>query len=226
MLAIGEPSALDRGPRDKSGPSRQCAVARQVRPVGELVRFVVGPDGWVVADVKQKLPGRGLWIEASHRRVEEAVRRKTFARGFKREVRVPPDLADRVEAMLAEAAADALAIAAKAGGVEPGFVRTEAALAEGRAIALIHAANAAPDGVRKIKDAAKRAGLADLPVIDRLAGEKLDLVLGRSNVIHAALLAGPAGNTLLKRWGRLVRFRDPDGEGLLPTPDTSRAVQD
>jgi predicted RNA-binding protein YlxR (DUF448 family) len=194
--------------------------------VGELVRFVIGPDGGVVPDVKQKLPGRGLWIEASRKRVAEGIRRKVFARGFRQEVRVPPDLADLIETMLAEAVTDALVIAAKAGEVEPGFVRTETALAEGRAVALIHAANAAPDGVRKLKDAAKRAGLADLPAIDRLAGEKLDLVLGRSNVIHAALLAGPAGATLLKRWERLVRFRDPDGERLLPTPDISRAVQD
>jgi hypothetical protein len=39
----------------------------------------------------------------------------------------------------------------------------------------------------------------------------LDLALGRSNVIHAALLAGPAGKTFLSRIERLIRFRTSDG---------------
>jgi hypothetical protein len=34
----------------------------------------------------------------------------------------------------------------------------------------------------------------------------LDLALGRSNVVHAALLAGPANDTFLARFARLERF--------------------
>jgi uncharacterized protein len=36
---------------------------------------------------------------------------------------------------------------------------------------------------------------------------QLDLALGRSNVIHAALLAGPATETFIGRSARLDRFR-------------------
>jgi hypothetical protein len=38
--------------------------------------------------------------------------------------------------------------------------------------------------------------------------------LGRSNVVHAALLAGPASAGFLVRWDGLKRFRSgtPDGE--------------
>jgi hypothetical protein len=38
----------------------------------------------------------------------------------------------------------------------------------------------------------------------------LDLALGRSNVIHAALLAGPESETFLARAARLDRFRAPN----------------
>jgi hypothetical protein len=42
----------------------------------------------------------------------------------------------------------------------------------------------------------------------------LDLALGRSNVVHAALLAGPASDTFLARSQRLERFLTGDpGEG-------------
>src|ERR1700751_1951176 len=117
MLALADPD-LDDGPRTgKSAPVRMCAVSREQRPIDELIRFVVAPTGEVVADIKRKLPGRGLWITASHRAVAEAIRRHHFARGSKRALRVPPTLATDTEARLARSGTEALAIAAKAGQV-------------------------------------------------------------------------------------------------------------
>src|SRR5215218_5563745 len=116
MLASVAEHDLDGGPRTtKPGTQRMCAVTRQVRPIDELIRFVVSPSGEVVPDLKRKLPGRGLWLSASRRAVAEAVRRHQFSRGFKREVRAPASLPTDTEALLARSAIDALAIAAKAG---------------------------------------------------------------------------------------------------------------
>jgi uncharacterized protein len=43
MLAIADPE-LDHGPRaEKSATMRMCAVSREVRPIDELIRFVVTP---------------------------------------------------------------------------------------------------------------------------------------------------------------------------------------
>src|SRR3954466_7406569 len=115
MLAHTHNDELDGGPR-KSGPGaeRFCAVTRVVKPADELIRFVVGPDG-VVPDLKRKLPGRGLWITADRQKLIDAIARKVFARGFKREVTVPGDLAVVTERLLVQSALDALAIAGKAG---------------------------------------------------------------------------------------------------------------
>src|SRR5881227_4120739 len=122
MLAIADPVDLDNRPRtNRSGTERMCAVTRQVRPIDELIRFVVAPSGEVIADLKRKLPGRGLWVSASHRAVAEAVRRNHFSRGFKRDVRAAATLADDTEALLVQSTIDALAIAAKAGQVVSGF---------------------------------------------------------------------------------------------------------
>src|ERR1700687_4170321 len=86
MLAIADPD-LDNGPRtDRSATMRMCAVTRQVRPIDELIRFVVAPSGEVMADLKRKLPGRGLWLSASHRGGAEAGRRKPVCRGVRRGV--------------------------------------------------------------------------------------------------------------------------------------------
>jgi hypothetical protein len=50
-------------------------------------------------------------------------------------------------------------------------------------------------------------------VIGRFTSAQLDLALGRSNVVHAALLAGPESETFLARTARLDRFRAGDGIG-------------
>ena len=90
-------------------------MTRAVKPVDDLIRFVVGPEG-VVPDLKRKLPGRGLWITADRQTLKDAVARNVFARGFKRDVRVTAELMehDRTPAAVARAL-DALAIAGKSG---------------------------------------------------------------------------------------------------------------
>ena len=221
MLAIADPD-LDNGPRtDRSATVRMCAVTRQVRPIDELIRFVVAPTGEVIPDLKRKLPGRGLWVSASRQAVAEAVRRNHFGKGFKRDVRATATLAADTEALLVRSTIDALAMAAKAGQVVSGFGKVEDALRSRQARAsvgaLIHAADGAADGIRKL-DAVLRqnAGINDesnlIPVVTALTSEQLDLALGRSNVIHAALLAGPASKTFLSRSHILVRYRMADAD--------------
>jgi uncharacterized protein len=209
MIAQAGDIELDAGPRARA-TERLCVATRTVRPVADLIRFVVGPDGDPVADIGRKLPGRGIWVTATQDALGEAIRRKAFARGFKREVRLPPDLVGRTEQLLERAALDALAVAGKAGLVAAGFAKAEAALERGEAVALLHAAEAAPDGIRKLDTALRRGPGGPLPVIGFLTVAQLDLALSRPNVIHAALLAGPISETFLARCRRLERFRTGD----------------
>jgi uncharacterized protein len=214
MLASIDHGEVDAGPR-RAAPERLCIATRTVKPVGEMIRFVVSPEGAIVPDIKARLPGRGVWVTASRAAVAAAVARKAFSRGFKREVRVLPDLVDMTESLLERRALDALAMAHKAGRVAAGFAKVEAALAAEPVVGLIHAADARPDGVRKLGGAVRRRfGQGGPAVIDTLNSAQLDLALGRSNVIHAALLAGPASAGFLARWGSLTRFRsgNPDAE--------------
>jgi uncharacterized protein len=217
MLALVDPD-LDNGPRtDRSATMRMCAVTRQVRPIDELIRFVVSPSGEAIPDLKRKLPGRGLWISASHRAVAEAARRNHFSKGFKRDVRTSATLAADTEALLVRSVVDALAMAAKAGQVVAGFSKVEGVLEQRLARVLIHARDGAADGIRKLDAIARQnAPIGDdsheFPVVRALTSEQLDLALGRSNVVHAALLAGPASKTFLSRSHILVRYRMADDD--------------
>ena len=217
---LAETDIDDTGPRAARGAlERTCVVTRAVKPVDELIRFVVAPDAAVVADLKRRLPGRGVWVTATRTAVDEAVQRKVFARAFKREVRAAADLGEQVDRLIERAALDALGIAHKAGRVAAGFARTESALAGEAVVAVLQASDGAADGARKIAAAvARRAedqGLPEIPVIAAFTTTQLDLALGRSNVVHAALLAGPASIGFLARCQSLERYRTiaPDGRG-------------
>jgi uncharacterized protein len=216
MLAHTHNDELDAGPR-KSGPGaeRFCAVTRVVKPADELIRFVVGPDG-VVPDLKRKLPGRGLWISGERSTLKEAIARKVFARGFKRDIRVTEELVEQTEQLLVRSALDALAIAGKSGLVAAGFAKAEAALNHDDVVGFLHAADGSADGVAKLAGVMRRRTDAErIIVIRAFSSAQLDLALGRSNVVHAALLAGPANDTFLARFARLERFRTgtPDQGG-------------
>ena len=203
-------SELDRG-LNRRQLSRLCAATHTVRPIAYLIRFVVGPIGEAVPDVKNKLPGRGIWVTATRPALEDAIKRKVFSRGFKRDVRLPADLVLQTEMSLVRAALDALAIAGKAGTVLAGFTKAETALEKSEIAALLHAAEASPDGKRKLEAAWRRRQLDHpLPIITFFTAAQLDLALQRPNVVHAALLAGPASETFLTRCQRLERFRTGD----------------
>ena len=203
--------ALDSGPRQaQPGGERLCAATGAVTPVADMIRFVVAPDGTVVPDLKRRLPGRGIWITATRPALRSALARKAFAKSFKREVRVTPDFVESTERLLERAALDALAMVRKARNAVIGFAKTEAALAHDRVVALIRASDAAPDGVRKL-DAALRHRTDEtgenIAVIGVFSSAQLDLAFGRSNVIHAALLAGHESKTFLARTARFERFQ-------------------
>jgi predicted RNA-binding protein YlxR (DUF448 family) len=207
MLAQSGTIELDHGPRSR-GTERFCVVTRAVRPVEAMIRFVIAPNGEAVADLKHNLPGRGVWVTATRNTLDAAVRVNAFARGFRRNVRLAADLVDCTERLLESAVLDALAMARKAGLMAIGFAQVESALKREAVIALLHAAEAAPDGVKKLDSALKQSQQRrSVRVIRILTNAQLDLALGRPNVIHAALLAGRASETFMARLRRLERFR-------------------
>lgn len=197
-------------PKRNEPLERSCALTRAVRSVDDLIRFVAGPDGIIVPDLRRRLPGRGVWITASRQSVAEAQKKKVFSRALKDgSVRVEGDLADQVDTLIERSALNALSLARKAGEIVSGFSKVEAAVRGQDVIGLVQARDGGDDGARKLA-AIARARFADTGgcrIIGCFTSAQLDLALGRSNVIHAALLAGRAGENALVRVEELERFR-------------------
>jgi|SRR5690348_15526523 len=217
MLARPDDADTDTGPRNAAaGTARLCVVTREVKPTEELIRFVVGPDQAVVPDLKRRLPGRGAWVTARRDVLAMAVKRGAFARTFRADVKAAPDLPALVEQLMERALLDALAIARKARQVVVGHAQVEAAAEQGAALAVLHASDAGPEGVRQILAAIRRGSAPDstnVVVIPVFTSAQLHLALARPNVVHAALLAGRASDTVIARWRRLALFRQAEPGG-------------
>lgn len=185
-VLIQPDTALDRGPAGAGArqPERRCALTREVRPVADLMRFVAGPDGMVVPDIRARLPGRGVWLLCRREVIEAAAARKLFTRGLKQKVRAPEDLAGRVCDLLARRVLERLGLARRGGGLVTGFARMEAALEAGRIAVLVEAADGAADGREKLFAAARRGG-QPVRIVAPFTVEELSLAIGAENVVHA-----------------------------------------
>jgi predicted RNA-binding protein YlxR (DUF448 family) len=187
-----------------------------------MVRFALSPEGAVVPDVRQRLPGRGVWTRASRAIVRQAAAKQAFSRGFKASVKASPELADEVDRLLEDDALRFLSLVNKAGLVVTGGVKVEAAIRESasrEALAgLMRARDGARDGAGKLERllAGVLGPRAELVArINLFDSRQLDLALGRTNVIHAALRAGSASEAFLARVARLSLYRA--GEGTAST---------
>lgn len=217
-------------PREEAG-ERSCIVTREAGSPGDLIRFVRAPDGQVVPDLKGRLPGRGAWVTLRRDMVAKAVAKRLFARALKAEAVAAPDLPDLVDRLLGEAALGSLGLARKAGLVVTGGAKVATAIEKGTAAALVHASEAAEDGRRKLRQvAARRARETGRPApavfAGLFAGADLDLALGGSNVVHAAVLAGGASASFLKTAAALARYRGVTPETDGPTDARTGSLSD
>ncbi len=195
---------------NRAPAARRCIVTRAPAPRSGLVRFVRGPDDAVVADVAEKLPGRGVWVGAEAGLVHKAVKNNLFARAFHGPARAAADLPATVERALAGRCLDYLGLAARAGQVVAGYENVSGLVRAGEAAAVLAAHDAAPGGRAKI---AALAGA--IRVIELFARAELSLALGRENVVHAALRPGGLAEHFLRESARLSGFR--------PTPAAAQA---
>lgn len=189
----------------QSEPLRRCLVTGEVAEKAHLLRFVIGPAGEITPDVSGRLPGRGLWIGARRELVETACRRRLFARALGAAV-VPPDLADRVERLLARHCLELLGLARRAGQLLAGFETARAALACGDAAVLIEARDASPDGRAKMLRLAA-AVAPELPVVALFDVAELAQALGYGNPVHLALRRGALATRFVEAARRLAGFR-------------------
>ena len=220
-------------PLDAHVPERSCILTRRTAPREELIRLALSPDGEVAPDVRARAPGRGAWIGVTRAEVDAANAKSklkgALQRAFKtNDVTVPADLGERTAQALRQATLDRLGMEARAGNLINGADKIEAAARSGKVHLLLHAADAAEDG-RKRLDQAWRVGNGDPEGVIFPEGRTiLSLALGRENVVHVALTDPAAASRVRHALERWRAFTGPDRgpEGGEPALRTGSAEED
>ncbi|WP_430449829.1 RNA-binding protein [Rhodophyticola sp.] len=209
---------MTRGGRTKirDEAERRCIATGETQPKGGLIRFVVGPEGQVVPDVLERLPGRGIWVSADRAALELAVKKNLFSRGAKMQVTVPADLLDQTETVLTRRLTDLIALSRKGGYAVAGFEKVKSWLAEGRAKVLLQASDGSERGKSKLwtPEGGRFFGC--------LTATELGLAFGRQSVIHGALAAGGLTARVVEEAAKLQGLRKANG-GTAAGKDTKNA---
>ncbi|MDF9304163.1 RNA-binding protein [Tritonibacter mobilis] len=201
---------MTRGGAEKSrndGPERKCLATGETQPKAGLVRFVLGPDNQVYPDVMGKLPGRGVYISATRSALEQAVKKKLFARGFKAQVAVRDDLADEVERQVLRRTVDLISLARKSGDAVGGYEKVKDWLDKEEARVLIQASDGSGRGKSKLSTPHRGK------YIGCMTADELGMAFGRETVIHAALASGGLSQRVVEEAQRLQGLREMGGIG-------------
>ena len=200
---------MTRGGRinDKDDPERKCIVSGEVGPKAGLIRFCLGPEGQVIADVMAKLPGRGFYVTADRAMIEKAMKKGLFARAAKQPVIVPPDLADLVEAFVLRRVIEMISLTRKANAAVMGYEKVKDWLQSGKAVVLLQSSDGSERGKSKLRIPAENGSY-----IGCLTAGELGLAFGRERAIHAALAAGGLTARVVEEAARLTGLRGQSGQ--------------
>ncbi len=191
-----------------SKPQRTCLGCRRVVVQDDLVRFVVSPQGELLVDYRQRLPGRGAYTHIDRECIADAVKRRQFDRAFKGKNSKAD--ADRLLAELTREILDRifslLGMARKSGQAISGSSLVLESLDPAETAIALVAADVS-DGIgRKVRFKAERGGIPCETFFDKgLLGQ----VLGKGERSVVALRKGPLAESMKKE---ISRYKQIVGE--------------
>ncbi len=191
---------------------RRCLLTGEVKPKASLLRFVIGPDGNLVPDMAERLPGRGLWLSASRNIVKTAGAKRAFAKAARTPVAVPDDLDGQIEGLLVRRLVEGLGLARRARDAVAGFEKVRELLRRGPARVVFAAADGSGSGFGQVR-ALIREQPGEAPIlIDCLSAAELGMAFDRERTVHVAVRPCALAERLIRDAGRLQGFRGTDAK--------------
>ena len=163
---------------------RTCITTGQTLPPHRLIRFVAAPDGYAVADLAGRLPGRGAWVTASEEAIRKADKRGYFKRALGGGLRSDDQTVMMIAAQLRMRVLSIAGLARRSGILLGGSGKL---LAEGHFVGLLAADDASPRETEKL-----RAKLRVNWVARNFSAEELGKICGRDSIAFAGVRASTA----------------------------------
>ncbi len=190
------------------GPERTCLSCRSRLDKQALIRYVVAPDGSLLVDYRQRLPGRGAYTCVDLDCLRNAVKKGGFKRAFRGRCEAPDaaQLIAQLKQEVRQKIVNLLGICRKSGKLIAGSNAALDALKGGRSLCLLLLAEDISTGVAdKVTQSAAASGVE----IHRLfTKQEIGQYLGKSDVSCVAFVNDDLSELISKelcRHEQLVR---------------------
>jgi len=195
-------------PETTAKRGRRSILTRRVQPRAGMVRLVRAPDGRLVPDILERLPGRGLWLEARRDLLGDPRTLKALAKAAGGPVPDAKALAAEIERGLMQRCLDLLGLARRGRQAVSGYEKVRDAVRDGRAALVLIARDAGRDAQSAFRHLPE--GMLRIVAFDR--GE-MGRALGRDQAVYVAVMGGRLARKLLRELQRLSGFRPVEIEG-------------
>ena len=187
-------------------PQRTCLGCRKAQDQDRLVRYVRSPDGTLLVDYREKLPGRGAYTCLDAGCIRQAVARKQFDRAFRMTCTpvAADDLCRQLRDELRGRVESLLGMARKSSQILSGGNLVHEALDHPERLAAVILADDVSEGISaKIERKARACGVSCLRF-----STKADLgqLLGRGERSVTALVKGRLAETFLSEWHKFTEI--------------------
>ena len=182
---------------------RRCISSMEVRQTRTMIRFVLSPDNVVTPDLKNALPGRGMWVTSCRSALQNAVDKNMFSKSAKAKVFVPDDLIERTEMLLRKRIIESVSLARRSGQAISGFEKVKELLKSHQADVILCAGDTKADSAEKL------AGMCRMLEVSFFGGvEPLELgkVFGNDKATYAGIVKCGIADTLKYEIDRLNLF--------------------
>ena len=168
----------------------QCALTGKLLTREKTIRFVIGPDNTVIADLSEELPGEGIRLLGYRGTLEASIRDGSFKELFDKkwldgDPVISASFLDKIESHLMDKVLGLIGLARRAGSVLNGFAKVEGSLKSGKCKLLLTASDGAEDGRMKMTRLAEAVECQQVTI---LPSARLSMALGQTNVIHAGII--------------------------------------
>jgi uncharacterized protein len=195
--------------KQQEKPQRSCLGCRTSRDRDTLIRYVISPQGELVADIEAKLPGRGAYTCISQSCLQTALKQRQFSRAFKQEVvTAPPDeMIAQVDGIMQRRILGYIGLANKAGQVISGGSLVSDAIRGGHKPGLILVATDVSEAIgEKIELLASVHHIARFRIMKK---DDLGAILGKA---PRSAIAIKSGGFVAQLTYEIERYRNFLGE--------------
>jgi hypothetical protein len=170
----------------------------------EMVRFVLGPDCKIYPDFSENLPGRGMWVKADKKSLQEVIDKRLFNKISHNDCKIEKDFITNLVILLKNRVLNLLGFAKKSGNLVLGLDNVIEISKKKQIKVFLIASDSGEDGKKKLKHLLNQDNVL---LIDLFTAKELQHIFGQDIlVVYGCLQNSKITNSIIENYKKLIAF--------------------